>query len=181
MKRTLGTAILCLGLMVIGTQDAAGQDRPQVREGFFIGFGLGWGSLSCDNCGGERESGLSGFLKLGGTINEKLLLGFESNGWTKEEEGVRLSHSNGSAVAYFYPQPESGFFLKGGIGISNLDLGIDGLGSASETGLGLVAGLGYDARVGAMLSLSPYANYLYGSFDGGSTNVIQAGIGLTWH
>ncbi len=23
----------------------------------FTGFGLGWGSLGCDNCGGEREGG----------------------------------------------------------------------------------------------------------------------------
>jgi len=181
MTRWITTALLLAGLSIIVVQPASGQDKPQTREGFFIGFGLGWGSLGCDDCGGEREGGFSGYLKLGGTVNEKLLLGFETNGWTKEEEGVRLSHANGSAVAYFYPQPESGFFIKGGLGVSNLDLGVSGFGSASETGFGLIAGLGYDARVGAMFSLSPYANYLYGSFDGGSTNVLQAGLGLTWH
>jgi len=120
-------------------------------------------------------------LKLGGTVNQQLLLGFESSGWVKEESGVTLSQGNGSAVAYFYPSAEGGFFIKGGLGLATLRLDIAGWGGNTETGFGLVGGLGYDARVGNNFSLSPYANFAFGSFDGGSTNVIQAGLGLTWH
>lgn len=179
--RRLPVAVAAAALMLsAGVQNVAAQSRPQTREGFFIGFGLGWGSMGCKDCG-SRESGFSGYLKLGGTVNQQLLLGFESNGWVKEQSGVTLSQSNASAVAYFYPEAESGFFLKGGIGLSTLKLAVSGLGSGSQSGFGMVTGLGYDARVGANFSLTPYANFVYGSFDGGSTNVFQAGLGLTWH
>jgi hypothetical protein len=181
MNRFVGILLVLLCASLVLPDQSAAQSRPQTREGFFIGFGLGWGSLGCSDCSGDRESGLSGYLKLGGTVNDRLLLGFESNGWTKEESGVRLSQGNASAVAYFYPEAESGLFLKGGLGLSTLDLNISELGGVSETGFGLVAGAGYDARVGDNFSLTPYANFVYGSFDGGSTNVFQAGLGLTWH
>ena len=181
MRFLVGMVFLSLGLSLGLPGQSSAQARPQVREGFFIGFGLGWGSLGCSDCNGEREGGLSGYLKLGGTVNDQLLLGFETNGWTKEEDGVTLSQGNLSATGYFYPQPDKGFFVKGGLGLSTLDLKLSGLGSGSETGFGLIGGLGWDARVGSNFSLTPYANFVYGSFDNGSTNVIQAGLGLTWH
>lgn len=180
MKRLSGFMVVAAMALLLVPQSSAAQSRPQTREGFFIGFGFGWGSLGCKDCG-DREAGVSGYLKLGGTVNEKLLLGFESNGWAKEQNGVTLSQGNASAVAYFYPTAESGFFLKGGLGVSTLKLDVSGFGSGSVTGSGLVIGLGYDARVGDNFSLTPFANLVTGSFDNGSTNVIQAGLGLTWH
>src|SRR5437867_6722771 len=54
----------------------------QEREGFWIGFGAGYGSANakCDHCVATgREGGLAGFLKLGGTLNRKVLLGAEFN------------------------------------------------------------------------------------------------------
>jgi hypothetical protein len=56
-----------------------------------------------------------------------------------------------------------------------------GVGDAAETGVGVNMGLGTDIRLGSNFSLTPFANYLYGSFDGGATNVLQAGLGVTWH
>lgn len=181
MLRHTTLAVAMLATIVAIPSAAEAQGRPQTRDGFYIGFGLGGGTLGCSDCLGERETGLSGYFKLGGTVSDKLLLGFETNGWWKEEDGVTLSQGNASAAAYLYPSPLSGFFLKGGVGLSTLDLSIQGLGSDSETGLGLVLGLGYDARVGTNFSLTPYLNFVYGGFDGGSTNVWQAGLGLTWH
>ena len=62
--------------------------NSQERKGFWIGFGAGYGSAmasaSCEGCsGGGRDKGLTGFLKLGGTVNPRVLLGVESNAWTK--------------------------------------------------------------------------------------------------
>lgn len=61
-------------------EDAHGAHR---REGFWIGFGAGYGSASvsasCDGCSGDREGSFTGFLKLGGTLNPQVLLGVESN------------------------------------------------------------------------------------------------------
>lgn len=178
MKRIIFALPLALAVMASPLQ---AQGHPQAREGFFAGFGLGWGSLGCSDCSGERESGLSGFLKLGGTVNEQLLLGFESNGWVKEENGVRLTQANAAALVQYYPQVQSGFFVKGSLGLATLALDIDGFGNTSETGFGGTLGGGYDFRVARNFSLTPYTNFVYGSFDGGGTNVIQAGLGLNWH
>lgn len=164
-----------------GTVDGGGYGRPHTREGFWIGFGLGAGSLGCETCEGEREMGLSGNLKLGGTVSPRFLLGAETNGWYKSEEGVTLTHGNLSAVAYLYPSVTSGFYFKVGLGLATLSAEVDGFGSETETGGGAVLGIGYDARVGANFSLTPYVNAMGGSFDGGTTNVVQFGLGLTWH
>ena len=158
----------------------SGSGRPHTREGFWIGFGLGAGSLGCDDCD-DRETAFSGNLKLGGTINPHFLLGAETNGWTKSEDGFTLTYGNLSAVAYYYPSITSGFHLKGGLGIANLRADANEFGNDSETGTGAVIGLGYDARMRPNFSLTPYVNFMGGKFDGGSMNLFQFGLGFTWH
>jgi hypothetical protein len=71
--------------------------------------------------------------------------------------------------------------LKGGLGVARLQADVDEFGSDSETGSGAVLGLGYDVRVGQKFSLTPYLNVMGGSFDGGDLNVVQFGLGFTWH
>ena len=63
---------------------------PQTRKGFWLSFGLGYGSarVECDHCvAGGREGSVAGWLRLGGTIGHKLLLGWEVNGWLKNDKG----------------------------------------------------------------------------------------------
>ena len=156
---------------------SSGQD--QTREGFFIGAGFGWGSLGVSD-GDGRESAASGYLKLGGTLNDQVLLGAESNAWVKDEGGVSMTVTSVTAIIQFYPSSTSGFFLKGGAGFSTTSISFWGL-TVEETGLGLIGGLGYDQRLGTNFSLSPYANYVRNGYDGGSTNVMQLGVGVTWH
>ena len=66
--------------------------------------------------------------------------------------------------------------MKGGVGYSVLDNGF-----ANESGFGMIAGLGYDVRVGRNLSMTPVANWFRGSFSGASANVLQLGLGVTSH
>ncbi len=64
--------------------------------------------------------------------------------------------------------------------------------SASQTGWGLLAGIGYDIRVGRNISLTPCVNYTYGKpgdlvFEGEETlpnwkqNVVSFELGITFH
>lgn len=166
-------------LALVLVSAASAQGRPQTREGFWIGFGLGYGSLGfdCSGCGSDREGAVSGYLKLGGTLSPKLLLGGETNGWTKEDQGVRLTASNVSAVVYFYPSPTGGFFLRGGLGFATLSIG-----GFDESGAGGVIGTGFDIRMGAKTSITPVLNFNFGSLpDGVSQNVLQLAVGLTFH
>lgn len=174
-----GVVVLLWTAFTAATMHAQTDEAPR-RAGFWIGLGLGHGSLGCEDCG-SREGGLSGNFRLGGTVSPKFLLGVESNGWYKEESGVTLTMANFSAVGVFYPSETGGFHLKGGLGISRIELSVSGFGSESETGGGAILGLGYDAPVGRSFSLTPYLNFLGGNFDGGTANFWQIGLGVSWH
>ena len=178
-------AVLLLAFIGLGTvtPHEASAQYPQKREGFWFNIGLGYGSLGCQDCVG-RDGGLSGGLALGGTINDRLLLGVSSNAWTKSEQGVTLTVSAVTAAIRFYPSSTGGFFLLGGLGLGRIDVGASGGGfslNASTTGTGALIGLGYDFRIGANVSLTPFWNGFAGNFDNGDANVGQIGLGLTIH
>ena len=182
MRQSLVFGAICAAMLAL-LPSAGTAQNPQTREGFFIGFGFGYGTFGCEGCN-DRESSVAGHLKLGGTLSPTLLVGAESSGWSKEEAGVRLTHANLSAIVQFYPSVANGFFLKGGLGFSRLEVsGSSGgvSGSVSDEGLGLTAGLGYDIRLGTNFSLSPYLSFAWGDFEGGSANHGQLGLGVTWH
>jgi len=185
---------LAVALFVVAGPAAA--QRPQVRHGFWIGFGFGYGSASL-SCGSgcafndaAKGGGGTGFLKLGGTLSPKVLLGGDITVWVKDVSGTTESAGNVSFAAYFYPAPASGFFLKGGAGFGSFMLR-DG-GSAEANGVGLVAGLGYDIRVGRNISITPVGNFYFGSDgdlkDSGTVlipsvkhTVFDLGLGITFH
>ena len=63
--------------------------HAQAREGFWIGVGGGYGSVgvSCDECSGEdRESGGTGYVRGGWTLNQRTLVGIDFNFWSKTVE-----------------------------------------------------------------------------------------------
>ena len=161
---------------------ASAQGHPQTRDGFWIGFGFGWASLSfsCSGCSGS-DGAFSGYLKMGGTLSPKLLIGGETNAWVKSQSGSTLTASNASAAVYFYPSPASGLFLRGGLGYASLSASSGGS-SASQSGFGAVFGLGYDIRVGTNTSITPVANFNWGSIGSGvKQNVFQLAVGVTFH
>ncbi len=157
--------------------------QAQTRDGFWVGGGLGYGSLGlgCEGCVDVgRTGGISGYAKLGGTLRSNILLGVEMNGWTKSEAGATVTLGNLSGAAYWYPMANNGLFIKAGAGYSALSAD-DGVDSATDTGFGILGGVGYDIRVGRNMSLTPVANWFRGGFDGGSANVLQIGLGVTSH
>ena len=180
MRRLLGLLVI-MGLATFAVPSyVSAQDRPMTRGGFFIGFGFGYGSFSVEDAG-EREASGSGYLKLGGTLNERVLLGVESNVWLKEELGVTITAGTVAGIIQFYPNPESGFYLKGGPGFTQIEVDAGGGLSVTDDGFGFLAGVGYEARLGNNFSLSPYGNYIYASHDGGNWNQFQLGLGVIWH
>ncbi|MFL5403992.1 MAG: outer membrane beta-barrel protein [Gemmatimonadales bacterium] len=179
---TLRATGIC-ALLALALATTANAQQAQTRQGFWIGGGLGYGSLglSCSGCADVgREGGLSGYAKLGGTLRQNILLGVEMNGWTKSEGGGSVTMGNLSGAAYWYPMPTNGLFIKAGAGYANLRAD-DGVTTASDGGFGWLAGAGYDIRMGRNLSITPVANYFRGGFNNGSANVLQIGVGVTSH
>jgi hypothetical protein len=160
------------------------------RSGFFISGGLGAGSagMSCDGCTVDRSTGLSGYFRVGGTLNPHVRLGFESNGWVHSEQGVDENVGFYSGVGYFYPSLSNNLWLKAGAGVahSKADDGVDEL---TTTGLGLSTGIGYDWSPNGKFAIVPYVNYLHqvsgeANFNGTGTgvsahsNLFQFGVGF---
>jgi hypothetical protein len=176
---TLAT-LACLGAAGLSAQS------PQTRQGFWIGFGLGGGSAGISFAGSDsanlgRQTGFSGFLKMGGTLTPKVLLGGESVGWTKSESGATSQLGNLAAAVYFYPTPATGFFVKGGPSFS-YHREDDGTDEIKGTGFGFMLGAGYDLRVSANISITPAATFYWGSIGEvdltGSTTGTTSGFGL---
>jgi hypothetical protein len=183
MRYTLRALAVVVALLLVGVSVAPAQ-HAQTRKGFWIGFGVGYGSygISCDQCSGlGREGSYSGYLKMGGTISPHFLLGGETNGWSKSEGGATITAANASLAGYYYPQPKNGLFLRGGFGFSTAQAS-QGSTSDTRTGVGVTLGAGYDMRVGANTSIVPVLNYMWGHpTDGLSHNFFQFGVGVTFH
>src|SRR5262245_24335698 len=177
---------------------AASAGAEPYRSGFWFGFGAGYGSarLDCDGCGEpDREGSVSGYVRLGGTLNRHVLLGVRGNAWTKERDGTRVTLGNGSGTITLYPGAYSGFFLEAGFGVSWVDTSVrEGAFdvSVSKAGFGFTSSLGWDLRVGRNFSLTPSLSYYYGhpgdiSLDrvvvlaDVSQSVWEISLGLTFH
>jgi hypothetical protein len=154
--------------------------HAQVRDGFWFSGGLGYGSLGCEDCS-SRTGGLSGGLSLGGTISPRFLLGVGTTGWTKSEQGATLTVGTLDARVRFYPSTTGGFFLTAGVGIGSIDGSVAGVGSATETGVGTILGLGYDFRMRTNMSLTPYWNGFAMRSTNADANVGQMGLAITLH
>jgi hypothetical protein len=170
----------------------------QEREGFWIGLGVGYGSASVSTdefSGGDREGSATGFLKLGGTLNPQLLVGVESNAWVKSQDDVTLTLGNLAGTVTYYPRPDFGFFVKGGVGLSFVSTEVASGGvdvTVRKTGWGVIAGVGYDWRVGRRISITPCFNFYTGKpgdirLEGETIlskwkqNVVDFAVGVTFH
>lgn len=191
-----GALMLTAAAAAAQSKPAAPEDQPRnAHRGFWISFGLGGGSagVDCSSCSTERTSGFSGNFRIGGTLSQRLLLGFETNGWLHSESGVDETLGFGSAVLAWYPSRTGAFFLKFGIGGMTYKA-TDGVDDFTATAAAGSFGLGYDFRMGRNFSLTPYVNSLATSaatFKLNGTalptsedvkiNLIQFGLAATWH
>jgi hypothetical protein len=187
-----------VALIALSASPRAWAGHPQERQGFWIGFGGGYGSagIDCEDCDtSEREGSFTLFFKLGGTLNEHVLLGVETNGWIKEEGSTTLTLGTITGTVTFYPQASSGFFLKAGVGGSWVNTE-ERLGSVTVSvdkwGWGVLTGIGYDIRVAKSISITPSVNYYFGqsgdiailgtpALPGFKHNVVDFVVGITFH
>jgi hypothetical protein len=177
-KTVVGFAMVLLVSATASAQVPASNARSSlpVREGVWFNAGFGVGSLGCQDCGGERESGLSGGLSVGGTLNDRVLIGVGTTGFAKRVDGETFTVGTLDARVRFYPSHTNGFFLNGGVGLGSLRYA-----GESELGLGIMLGVGWDIRVAEKVSLTPFWNGFAMSNANVDANVGQLGIGVTIH
>jgi hypothetical protein len=152
-------SVVVLAFSVTCTGTLAAQGLPNTRQGFWIGFGVGPGSVGadCRYCTTERTTGPSGYLRLGGTVSQNILIGGETNGWAHNEGGLNESMGFASAVLYWYPSRTGALYLKIGLGGMSYreDDGVDE--TTATAGAGCV-GVGYEFRVRPNMSITLFLN-----------------------
>jgi hypothetical protein len=175
----------CGGLREVS--DHAGRSR---RSGFWFGAGVGAGAETFDARDGlgwsDGKGGGTGYLKLGGTVTPSLLLGAEAQVWAASYyTNPNYDRALGSlqGIAQFYPAPQSGFWLKGGLGWA-----LDNLRTYTTSGVIIdrdlhgtawSLGLGYDVPVGRSVSITPSLDLLGEDFRTHRERVLSFGIGIT--
>lgn len=199
-RRRLGAIVVfsTIGLVVtfapptVASAQETGSDR--VRQGVHFSVGVGAGSLdaTCGTCSvnlfESRLTGLSGNVRLGGAVTDRLVIAAEFLGWLNNEAPVYRRVAALNLVFLGYPSSTSGFFVKGGVGGMRAIVEDDFILAQTDT-FNSQIGVGYDIPLGA-LSLTPFANYIL-TFAGETTvngivsaepvqpNEIQFGIALT--
>ena len=174
---------------------------PNTRHGFWIGFGMGDGSarIDCtDFCYSDRLNGVSGYIRMGGTLSPHLLLGGETNGWVNSDGLVTEGIWVASVVVLWYPSRTGASYFKLGLGGMNFSTGSGAADISTESANApcVTLGIGYEVRVRSRVSLVPWINVLASSrvgleyhsvwFEPTSPpdvriNVVQGGLGLSWH
>ena len=168
----LATAILVAGMFSSFTAtESHAQDR-----GSLWAVGLAVGSHGLD--GRPSRTGVSGHVGYAAALNSILLLGGEASVWISRGS-TSIMQSSLNAVATIYPVASADLFVRLGLGLAYLTENSSS-GRENDFGLGLLAGLGYDIAAGDALSIRPFVNVGGGAFPGGSTTLLEFGVGVSW-
>lgn len=189
----VGLAIAAL-VITTSTLAAQGANAGANRNGQWLGFGLGTGvgRVSCPICEANRHVSISGYVRAGGTLSRRFLLGVETDGWMRSAEDVDEFLLGLAAQIYYYPNPRKRLFYKAGFGVLlfQIDGGPDRL---TSTAFGPNLGVGYDLPISPTVSFAPFASVFVASLGGeiranGSPirddiglMLVQVGVGVTWH
>ena len=98
--------VLMTGLTLGLVAEAAAAQAPDIHahRGFWIGFGVGGGKNLSQGLDGKRVGGGAGYLRLGGTVSQRVLLGFDGTFWGRDESGNTIARGMEFGVS---PMPET--------------------------------------------------------------------------
>ncbi|MFW6083778.1 MAG: hypothetical protein ACODAA_01025 [Gemmatimonadota bacterium] len=164
INRTLAVATLFLlgGFVPLAAQQSA----DAVHSGFWLTGGLGVG-VTDEGSSGD-DAGPAFYLRMGGTPSERVLLGGEAIGFTRDVGGADVTLGNATFSVLYYPASPGGMFVKAGAGFASATVSTDVAGgtfTSDDQGFGLTFGGGYDVRIGENLYLTPNVDVMIQSFD----------------
>lgn len=164
--------VLLLGLPALSwAQDTPARPKRQRphRTGLWgeISAGIGSIRVACTGCADpEFTPGSAGLVRLGGTLTDKVMLGWESAAFTHEVLGAGSADSSTrsqietiSIVVLWFPW-RSGLFLKGGVGIAQGRFTVaagSAVDSTEGTGIGMTLGLGWDVPISRKFAITANA------------------------
>jgi hypothetical protein len=195
MKSSRSAAILvaAVGVLVISTPVLGG--KPHDRSGFFIGFGLGFGGAnfttgSALDGSSDDSGGGAGNFRLGGALNQKVLLGIESSAWVRSEDNETLSFSAVTAALTVYPG-NIGAYIRGGFGFGSSTYEVKGEVSGvpvdvskTDSGWTFLGAGGYEWRLTDKFALGPQLEVVYLGLGGDlidSASLVNVTLQFDWY
>jgi hypothetical protein len=195
MTRSL---LLLVCLVTVGTvvavPAAMAGEHPQSRTGFFVGLGLGWGSLAADigSLETDRENSVSGNFRFGWSVANNVAIGLEATSWTKRYDVAATNlqldlTATVTAFAVTYFPGNMGLFVRGGLGFGTAREKLEGGGLSleeTENGLGLLGAVGYEWRLTEKFALGPQAQWAYldiGEQGLDSVDFVSLSAQATWY
>jgi len=162
----------------------------RLHQGFWLSFAPG-------GAGVVHREGFAYplYLRLGGTINQRLLFGVEWYGVVLDAQ-PSSGTTNLTATALFYPSDNGVFFTKGGLGIGRAQSNCPDQYEDVASGLGVTLGAGIDVRLGKNIYMTPNIDVLWQSAErvlcpvpgqpsAGTVLGYSPGLfftlGITWH
>ncbi len=188
-KRIIRSVIFTAALLLFAAAPASAQ-RSAVHQGYWISFGFGAGSAFGDDAfDGDSKFGGAGFLRMGGSPSQQLLIGGKMIGWGTDQDDVKIGRGAIMFTALYYPSPKGGFYLKGGAGFAGRSAERTIIVGGSEAtikeddqaGIGLGAGLGYDIQLARNFFLTPALDFVYTGTEGNGASLLLFTVGATWH
>lgn len=178
IRRTMAFAAT---LLLMSGSGLVAQDTAP-HSGFWLSGGLGGGTTDTDS---DDDSGPAAYLRMGGTPSDRVLLGGEIIGMSRDVGGSTVSQANTTFSVLYYPSSPGGFFAKAGAGFATAVVSTDVVGGTFETdesGVGLTFGAGYDVRIGGNLYLTPNVDILVQTFDDfADSNLFLFSLGIGFH
>src|SRR5262245_9478082 len=107
------TSLRLATLLLLAAAPLSAQQVTHQHKGFWIGFGFGVGENLSTGFENGQLGGGAGYFRLGGTVHQGLMLGFDGMAWVNED----LGRGNGVFSVTWYPSRQ-GMYLKGGVGIA---------------------------------------------------------------
>lgn len=183
---------LVAGLAVALSAATAEAQRVPERQGFWIGFGLGAGAVYGDAFLDDGKLGGAGYLRLGGSPDQSLLIGADLIGWGGSEGNVDVSRGALLGTFMWYPSDTGGFFAKAGAGFSGRQWKYEEQvqqGGQTVTvsvqnekgGVGFGLGVGYDIQLGRNFFLVPVLDWVYTGTEGDAASLFLLTVGVMWH
>lgn len=187
-KRLVGSVISSAVLLLLAAAPANAQ-RTANHEGYWISFGFGAGTAFGDDAfGGDSKFGGAGFLRMGGSPSQQLLIGGELIGWGTNQDDIQIGRGALMFTALYYPSARGGFYVKGGAGFAGRSaewtVMVGDLPATirdDQGGIGLGAGLGYDIQVARNFFLTPALDFVYTGTEGDGASLLLFTVGATWH
>jgi hypothetical protein len=158
---------VCLLVTLCGSGLAAQRPMRPHRAGLWgeLGFGAGHLRVACANCTSVVPAdGPTSYLRIGGTVSDHVLIGFEAFSQLDKAFHFSLDASSTTAetataaiIIMWYPG-RTGLFFKGGVGAAGGQYTIPRNGAPADTssgaGMGLTFGAGWDWSISRKFALT---------------------------